>query len=140
MLTVFMDFSGVVMSEFTPPGGTIKSETYCEALRVLKEQIRRKRKEMWRIGPDNFRNFHLHHDNASSHTAAPTVEFIQASQIKVLEHPPYSPDLAPCDYFSLLHGHWFQNLQDMKTGVLRTLGSILQTSMEKRSHPCPSSG
>ncbi len=130
MLTVFMDFCGVVMAEFTPPGTTIKSETYCETLRVLKEWIRRKRKDMWRVGPDNFRSFLLHHDNASSHTAAPTVDFLEASQIKILEHPPYSPDLAPCDYFlfpklkSLLRGHRFQSLEDMKTGVLRTLRSI----------------
>ncbi|GFV32060.1 histone-lysine N-methyltransferase SETMAR [Trichonephila clavipes] len=41
----------------------------------------------------------LHHDNASSHTARLTVEFLKQKQIIVIEHPPYSPDLAMCDFW-----------------------------------------
>ncbi|GFW17819.1 uncharacterized protein TNCV_1134191 [Trichonephila clavipes] len=37
----------------------------------------------------NVRELMLHHDNASSHTAELTVEFLK--QIKVIEHLPYSP-------------------------------------------------
>ncbi|GFW37522.1 hypothetical protein TNCV_861291 [Trichonephila clavipes] len=36
----------------------------------------------------------LHHDNASSHTAGLTVEFLKQKQVKVVEYPPHSPDLA----------------------------------------------
>jgi hypothetical protein len=36
----------------------------------------------------------LHHDNARSHTARATQERIQELQWKLLEHPPYRPDLA----------------------------------------------
>ena len=39
----------------------------------------------------------LHHDNASSHTAGLTVEFLKQKQIKVIEYPPYSLDLAMCE-------------------------------------------
>ncbi|GFV67621.1 hypothetical protein TNCV_4623011 [Trichonephila clavipes] len=38
----------------------------------------------------------LHPNNASSHTAGLTAEFLKQKQIKVIEHPPYSPDLAMC--------------------------------------------
>ena len=41
----------------------------------------------------------LHHDNAAAHRAAATQEFLQVEKIQQLEHPPYSPDLAPCDFF-----------------------------------------
>ena len=41
----------------------------------------------------------LHHDNASLHTAGLTVEFLKQKLIKVIEHPPYSPDLTMCDFW-----------------------------------------
>ena len=34
----------------------------------------------------------LHHDNASSHTAAVTLDFLAASDVQLVTHPPYSPD------------------------------------------------
>ncbi|KAI6652954.1 Histone-lysine N-methyltransferase SETMAR-like [Oopsacas minuta] len=43
----------------------------------------------------------LHHDNASSPTAIRTQEFLENSGLKTLLHPPYSPDLAPCDFWLL---------------------------------------
>ncbi|PRD27368.1 UNVERIFIED_CONTAM: hypothetical protein NCL1_35555 [Trichonephila clavipes] len=36
----------------------------------------------------------LHYDNASSQTARLTIEFLKQKQIKEIEHPPYSSDLA----------------------------------------------
>ena len=37
------------------------------------------------------------HDNARSHTAAVT-DLLGRWQWEILEHPPYSPDMSPCDY------------------------------------------
>ena len=36
-----------------------------------------------------------HHDNASVDTAAVTADFLAASDVQLVTHPPYSPDLAP---------------------------------------------
>jgi hypothetical protein len=33
------------------------------------------------------------------HTAAKVTDFMAARGIKLIQHPPYSPDLAPADYF-----------------------------------------
>jgi hypothetical protein len=41
----------------------------------------------------------LHHDNAAAHMALSMREFLASKQITVLEHPSYSPDLAPNDFF-----------------------------------------
>ncbi|GFX41188.1 histone-lysine N-methyltransferase SETMAR [Trichonephila clavipes] len=41
----------------------------------------------------------LHHDNASSHTVGLKVEFLKQKQIKVIEHPPYSPNLTMCGFW-----------------------------------------
>ena len=60
----------------------------------------------------------LHHDNASTHTAAVTLDFLAINNIQLVTHLPYSPDLAPCDRFLLLSikrqqkGKQFQNTKD----------------------------
>jgi hypothetical protein len=41
----------------------------------------------------------LHQDNAPSHTALIVCEFLACNLITVMDHPPYSPNLAPCDFF-----------------------------------------
>lgn len=57
----------------------------------------------------------LHQDNASSHTARKTIEFLTQQNVELLDHPPYSPDLSPNDFFTFpkikdgLRGHRFQS-------------------------------
>lgn len=41
----------------------------------------------------------LHHDNASSYTSSATRAYLDQNKIHTVPHPPYSPDLAPCDFF-----------------------------------------
>ena len=45
----------------------------------------------------------LHHDNAPAHTAAVTREFLARERVQLMSHPPYSPNLAPCDFFLFPH-------------------------------------
>jgi len=40
----------------------------------------------------------LLHDNVRPHTAHATVIFWNDGTVEILEHPPYSPDLAPSDF------------------------------------------
>jgi transposase len=41
----------------------------------------------------------LHHDNASAHDALRVREFLVKNSITKRDHPPYSPDLAPCNFW-----------------------------------------
>ena len=41
---------------------------------------------------------HLLHDNAHPHTASMVRDKLQRLGWKTREHPPYSPDLSPCDF------------------------------------------
>lgn len=45
----------------------------------------------------------VHHDNASSHTSAQTSAFLTGQNVELMSHPPYSPDLAPNDFFLFPH-------------------------------------
>ena len=49
---------------------------------------------MWKNG-----SWVLHQDNAPAHNALSVKQFLTKHKFTVLEHPPYSPDLAPCDFF-----------------------------------------
>jgi len=41
----------------------------------------------------------FHHDNAPAHTSAFAKAKLVELGYELLPHPPYSPDLAPCDFF-----------------------------------------
>ena len=57
--------------------------------------------EAWKIRHprDGLRHLRLHHDNAHAHSAAITTDYLFEQGVRLLPHPPYSPDLAPADFF-----------------------------------------
>ena len=44
----------------------------------------------------------LHHDNAPIHNSNIVTKFLYENQVKTLKHPPYSPNLSPCDFWLFL--------------------------------------
>jgi len=91
MLTVFWDSKGIVHHEYVEKGSTINSISYCDTLSKLKARIRRVRPE--------YKRFLLHHDNARPHCSRQTNAKIERLQFETVLHPPYSPDLAPSNFF-----------------------------------------
>jgi len=73
-------------------------------------------------------HFLLHMDNASSHTAAATQLEIRVLGFRSVQHPPYSPDLAPFDFaiFSVIKqqqkGQRFDSLSELP----RTTSAIVK--------------
>ena len=67
----------------------------------------------------------LHHDNASAvpHKARITQTYLDDNGIHLMEHRPYSPDLASCDFWpfpkvkSALAGKHFSKIQDLAQAV-----------------------
>ncbi|CAG8651306.1 19638_t:CDS:2, partial [Cetraspora pellucida] len=50
-------------------------------------------------GRSTVRDIMLHHDNATPHKAKEVTEVLRKERVILLSHPPYSPDLALCDFF-----------------------------------------
>jgi len=94
MLMVFFDCHGIVHHEFAPEGKTVNAAFYVEGLKRLRDRVHHVRPELWEE-----RRWILHQDNAPAHSALIVHEFLARNSITVLEHPPYSPNLAPCDFF-----------------------------------------
>jgi len=79
----------------------------------------------------------LLHDNAPSHNATIVKQFLVQRKVTVLDHPPYSPDLAPADYIlfpkvkSHLKGRLFDSISDIQTAVTSTLSTIAKDDFYK---------
>ena len=41
----------------------------------------------------------MHHDNASSHKATQTMEYLEVQRIELMSHPTCLPDLSPCNFW-----------------------------------------
>ena len=94
MLICFFDQEGIVHPEFVPPAMTVNADFYCDVLRRLRENVRRKRTQKWQN-----QYLIIHHDNALVHRSFKISQFLAKNNMTVIPHPPYSPDLAPCDFF-----------------------------------------
>jgi hypothetical protein len=102
----------------------------------LRDAVRRKRPHKWPSG-----TWLLHHDNAPCHAAPSVREFLAKHSIPVVPHPPYLPDLAPCDFFlfprlkSTMKWKRFQDLAYIQLNSTRQLHAIpkqaCQTCIEK---------
>nr|CAI5835909.1 unnamed protein product [Callosobruchus analis] len=87
-------YGGVVHAEFVPSGQTVNQQFYLDVLKRLREKIRKKRADLWRTG-----DWFFHHDNEPAHTALSIRQFLTKNGMTPIVHPPYSPNLAPCDFF-----------------------------------------
>ncbi|XP_067950332.1 histone-lysine N-methyltransferase SETMAR-like [Watersipora subatra] len=102
---VFWDVRGPITVSFLEQGNTVNRENYCQLLQQVKKDIKNKRRGM------QSRGIILHQDNARPHTATRTIETINQLGWELLDHPPYSPDLAHSDY------HLFGALKSYTRGI-----------------------
>jgi [histone H3]-lysine36 N-dimethyltransferase SETMAR len=101
---VSWDTQGVVHAENIEAGMTINAELYSEILERVAEALRANRPE--RQPSDVI----FLHDNALPHTARRTQSKLAELGWEILDHPPYSPDMAPSDF------HLFLSLKDNIVG------------------------
>ncbi len=79
-----------------------------------------------------YQNFWLHHDGTPAHRADIVVNFLQATGTNLLPHPPYSPDLAPSDFFLFsrlkknMRGLTFNSIGELRERVDFEIGQVAQ--------------
>jgi histone-lysine N-methyltransferase SETMAR len=93
MLSVFWDCRGVILTDYLAKGETINSAYYCTLLNKLRDALKKKRRGMLTKG------IRLLADNAPAHSSQASVMEARQCGYEILPHPPYSPDLAPSDFF-----------------------------------------
>ena len=102
MYAIAFDADGPVAQVCVPKGQNVTGYFYCT--RVLAEVSKHYAERRSRTVP---RGIKLLHDNASSYKTKQVAAYIEDIGMKTLNHPPYSPDLSPCDFwlFSKLKNH-----------------------------------
>ncbi|KYN32581.1 hypothetical protein ALC56_13062 [Trachymyrmex septentrionalis] len=106
--------------------------------------IRQKRPDLWKN-----KNWLLHHDNAPAHTSLLVREFLTKNNTLMMPQPPYSPDLAPCDFFLFpklkrpMKGRRYATIEEIKTASKEELNKITKNNFlkcfedwKKRWHKC----
>jgi len=113
-----------------PGGQTVNQAYYKEVLTNLRERVRRRRPEMW-----NNSSWVIHQDNAPAHNALSIKTFLKKHKITAMEHPPYSPDLAPCDFLfpkmkSALKGTRFESVDAVKAKATELMNKLSEDDMQ----------
>ncbi|UYV62125.1 hypothetical protein LAZ67_1007912 [Cordylochernes scorpioides] len=132
LLTVFFDCRGVVHHKFLPQGRTVNKEYYLQVMRNLREAILQKRPDLWKN-----KNWLLHHDNAPAHTSLLVRDFLAKNNTLMMPQPPYSPELAPCDFFLFpklkrpMKGRRYAMLDEIKTASKEELKKMLKNDFFK---------
>ena len=90
---------------------------HIEVLREFRKRFRRKRPALFKLGQG-----HFHPDNAS------VTDYLTKMGIKTVLHRPYSPDLAPCDFwlYPKLRGCRYERIKEMKEAMTKVIDSLTQ--------------
>jgi histone-lysine N-methyltransferase SETMAR len=121
MVSIFFRTTGPVHVHLVEKGVTIDNQYYIEnCLSPAFEAVKKERRA------SGLRGMKLLHDGAKPHVHLNTRNFIQSSGIIEIDHPPYSPDLAPSDYW--LFDYIKRNLDDQESdeALLRSITKIVK--------------
>ena len=110
LYAIFLDSKGPVLQIPVPKGSSVTGKFYRES--VLTQLVDFYQKRRPRTG---VRGIKLLHDNTPANKSAAVQEYLKESGLDVLDHPPYRPDLSPCDFWlfprlkEMLAGHRFES-------------------------------
>ncbi len=94
MVVTFFDINGLIYQRILPERTSVNAATFIETLKEFFRKMNRKRPVLAKDG------FFFHMDNAPAHSAHATRDFLaKKSTVTMVDHPPYSPNLAPADFF-----------------------------------------
>lgn len=115
LLSIWWDCKGVIFYSLLSSNKTINSELYCNQLDELNRKIQKKRPSL-----ANRKGIVFHQDNARPHISKQTKQKLKELNWDLLNHPPYSPDLAPSDFYLFrslennLAGRRFTSLEEIQ--------------------------
>ena len=114
-----------------------------EVLREFGKRFRRKRPALFKSG-----QWHFHQNNTPVHNSLLVTVYLTQMGIKAVRRPPYSPDLAPCDFclfpqmLSLWdnwgdergcdEGHWHGPTRGLPWGLPEVVGTEQQVHWYRR--------
>ena len=125
MIPLF-DSTGMIYMHWVPTRQTVNKEYYVEVLREFRKRFRRKRSALFKLG-----QWHFHQDNTPVRNSILVTDYLTKMGIKTVRHPPYSLDLAPCDFwlFPKLRGYRYETIEEMKEAVTKVIDTLTQEDL-----------
>ena len=121
LLIPFSDSTGMIYMHWVPTGQTVNKECYVEVLREFRKRFRRKRPALFKSG-----QWHYHQDNAPVHKSILVTDYLTKMDIKTIPQPPYSPDLAPCNFWLFPKPRGYETIEEMKEAVTKVSDTLAQ--------------
>ena len=121
---IFFSGEGVAIKVSVKKGKSITGKYYKDVVLKKLEKYQKRRPAT------GFKHVRLLHDNAPAHTSAIVTAFLKKEKVTVLPHPPYSQDLAPCDFFlfpklkAFLAGRKYQSRQALESAIHQYLITV----------------
>ena len=107
MFCIFFRTTGPVIVRYFKAGEVVNNKTYrSNCLFHLVAALKRQR------SISGTKNIKFHHDNARPHIHNSVKSYLNRNHFIIMDHPPYSPDLAPSDFW--LFDYIKQRLTDQR--------------------------
>ena len=89
----------------------------------FRKSFRRKRPELFQSS-----RWHFQQDNAPVHNTIFVIDYLIKMSIKTVPQPPYSPDLAPCDFWLVpkFRGCRYETIEEVKEAVMKVIDTLTQ--------------
>ena len=120
MLCIWWDEVGFIYYELLKPNETITGERYRTKLMRLTRALREKRPQY----EQRYEKVILQHNNAQPHAAKPVKTYLETLKWEILPHPPYSPNVAPSNYYL------FQSMETDQGALEQSTGRVLRLRIE----------
>ena len=103
--------------------GKSKEVNTPELIREFRKIFGQKRPALFKSG-----QWHFQLDNTSVHNSILVTDFLTKMGSKTVSQPPYSPDLVPCDFWSIpkLRGCRYEIIEKMKEAVTKVIDTLTQ--------------
>ena len=127
LMIPFFNSTGMIYMHWVRTGRTVNKEYYVEVLREFRKRFLGKRPALFKSG-----QWHFQLDNATVHNSILITDYLTKMDIKTVARPPYSPDLAPCDFwlFPKLRGCRYETVEEMKEAVTKDTDTITQEDFD----------
>lgn len=121
LYTIFFSCEGLIAKLVADPGQTVTGAYYRHS--VLPHVLTKFHK----LYPNTLPR--LHHDNAPAHRSQVVLDYLSDQKVELVPHPPYSPDLAPCDFwlFPKLKAAMASKDYSSRIALGQDLGRLLKT-------------
>ena len=87
----------------------------------------RKRPALFKSG-----QWHFQPDNTPVHNSILVTDYLTKMGIKTVLHPPYSPEIAPCDFslFPKFRSCHYETFEEMKEAVMKVIDTLIQEDFD----------